>query len=225
MGIIRTVPVISEEFERLTQEDKDNPHKLFKAINDPNNAKGSYFFKMKAFFDNEKKQNEKLKQKNIDFGFQAKQIKEIDTPFGRFPVPNIKNLTINKVEQEKFKSFPPMNTNYRPQRKQYSPKEVKQYMTSTIDLSQPDFTYCSIKDIEKHSEYAKMIRAYEADKNFSEKYSKAVRDGQRRLSQVGSGSQTVKSRQGRDVLLRNSMYILPHLKETGVSKFPFNPLV
>lgn len=38
-------------------------------------------------------------------------------------------------------------------------------MTSTIDLSQPDFTYCDIKNTHKHSEYLKMIKAYEAEKN------------------------------------------------------------
>ena len=54
MGLLEKVPVINEEYDRLTDTDKDDPHQLFRAINDPNNAKGSYFFKMRAFFENEK---------------------------------------------------------------------------------------------------------------------------------------------------------------------------
>lgn len=140
-GMIDRVPVISEEFERLTEEIKQDPHKLFEAINNPNNAKGSYFFKMKAFFDNEKQQTTDSKKKKIEVDFQPKQIKELRTPFANYPLPNMKNMTVNKLKKEKYVTLPPMNASYRPQRKQYSPKEVKQYMTSTIDLSQPDFTY------------------------------------------------------------------------------------
>jgi len=137
--MISKVPVISEEYERLTEENKNDPHKLFKAINDPNNAKGSYFFKMKAFFDNEKKS--KKKKRKIDVGFQPKQIKELKAPFASFPMPSVKTMKVNKIPKEKITSLPPMNASYRPQRKQYAPREVKQYMTSTIDLSQPDFTF------------------------------------------------------------------------------------
>ena len=54
MGLLEKVPVINEEYDRLTDTDKGDPHQLFRAINDPNNAKGSYFFKMRAFFENEK---------------------------------------------------------------------------------------------------------------------------------------------------------------------------
>lgn len=68
MGMIHKVPVISEEFDRLTQEEINDPHRLFKAINDPNNAKGSYFFKMKAFFEKEKEQNERKKNNKIGKG-------------------------------------------------------------------------------------------------------------------------------------------------------------
>ena len=69
-GVVFARHHLQEEWEelyetgKLSEEAKKNPHKLFRAINDPNNAKGSYRFKMKAFFDNEKKQEQLLKQKN-----------------------------------------------------------------------------------------------------------------------------------------------------------------
>lgn len=216
MGVIKKVPVITEEYDRLTEETKNDPHELFKAINDPKNAKGSYFFKMRAFFDNEKKQNELLKQKQIEVGFQSKQINDISTPFALYPMPNLKTIKVNKIEAQKYVSLPPMNANYRPQRKQYSPKEVKQYMTSTIDLSQPDFTHCPIKDIRKHSEYVRMEQAYASDKKFSEKYSKTMHKNMINRSQsqkVINGHNPIKN----NLLIRNSMYILPHLKDQTVS--------
>lgn len=217
MGVIQKVPVINEEYDRLTEEDKNNPHRLFKAINDPNNAKGSYFFKMKAFFDNEKKRNEEKKKQKIEFGFQSKQIRDIEAPFARYPIPNLKNLKINEIKKERYSSLPPMNENYRPQRKQYAPSEVKQYMTSTIDLSQPDFTYCPIKDVGKHSEYIRMLKKHESEKRFDEKYSKTIKKGISTLEKTKQIPQPF-IKNSKDILLRNSMYILPHLRDVTVSK-------
>mmetsp|Transcript_27777 Transcript_27777/g.24573 ORF Transcript_27777/g.24573 Transcript_27777/m.24573 type:complete len:239 (+) Transcript_27777:122-838(+) len=208
-GLIKKVPVKTDEYERLTDEVKKNPHQLFKAINDPNNAKGSYFFKMKAFFDNEKKQNQNLKKKKIVVGFQPKQIKELEAPFASFPMPNLKTMKVNNIAKEKFTTLPPMNASYRPQRKQYSPKEVKQYMTSTIDLSQPDFTFCEIENIGKHSEYVKMRLEYEADKRFNEKYSKLQKH--KKLGQSQSMPKLKGTKGSNNSKIRNSMYILPHL--------------
>jgi hypothetical protein len=215
MGVIQKVPVINEEFDRLSEEDKSNPHKLFKAINNPNNAKGSYFFKMKAFFDNEKKRHEEKKKQKVEFGFQSRQIRDIDAPFARYPMPNLKNIKMNEIKRERFSSLPPMNENYRPQRKQYAPSEVKQYMTSTIDLSQPDFTYCPIKDVGKHSEYIRMLNKHESDKRFDEKYLKTIKKG---ISTLEQRKHIPKSlvKSPKDILLRNSMYILPHLKDATV---------
>lgn len=114
-----------------------------------------------------------------------------------------------------------MNTNYRPQRKQYSPKEVKKYMTSTIDLSQPDFTYCPIKNIEKHSEYVRMQQAYEADKKFSEKYAQLMHrtNKENEIKDRKKREEEAKERATgtSEVLLRNSMYILPNLNEFKVT--------
>lgn len=208
----------------LHKKRNNDPHKLFKAINDPNNAKGSYFFKMKALFNEEKLHRDKDAKKNkIDFGFQAKQISDIESPFAKFPMPNLKTISVNAGER--VESIPAMNANYRPQRKQYSPKEVKKYMTSTIDLSQPDFTYCEIKDIGKHSEYVRMQQAYESDKRFGEKYAQLVRKTlkEKEIKERKQKDEALLSNtESKQILLRNSMYILPHLKDSQVNHLLLN---
>ena len=132
----------------------------------------------------------------------------------------MKTINVNAIDRENYDCLPPMNTNYRPQRKQYSPKEVKKYMTSTIDLSQPDFTYCPIKNIERHSEYIRMQQAYESDKKFSEKYSKLVyqtnKDNEIKERKKREEESKIKQKDGKGDLLRNSMYVLPHLGELKV---------
>mmetsp|Transcript_30599 Transcript_30599/g.30084 ORF Transcript_30599/g.30084 Transcript_30599/m.30084 type:complete len:243 (-) Transcript_30599:36-764(-) len=214
-GMIKKVPVITEEYERLPEEAKEDPLKLFKAINDPNNAKGSYFYKMKAFFDDEKNNDKNLKKKNVDVKFESRQIKDLEAPFASYPMPNLKSMKIEKQVKPKFVSLPPMNENYRPQRKQYSPREVKQYMTSTIDLSQPDFTFCKIKNIEKHSEYVKMMQLYASDKKFQEKYGKQRKP--RKLGKSSSQPDLQLSKTDKNVFVRNSMLILPHLNAKNAS--------
>lgn len=179
---------------------------------------------MKALFNEEKLHRDKDAKKNkIDFGFQAKQISDIESPFAKFPMPNLKTISVNAGER--VESIPAMNANYRPQRKQYSPKEVKKYMTSTIDLSQPDFTYCEIKDIGKHSEYVRMQQAYESDKRFGEKYAQLVRKTLKEKEMKNRKQKDealLSNTESKQILLRNSMYILPHLKDSQVKYFLLN---
>ena len=103
-------------------------------------------------------------------------------------------------------------------------------MTSTIDLSQPDFTYCPIKNIEKHSEYVRMQQAYEADRKFTEKYAQLVyktnkenevKDRKRREEEENNSRKNGTS----EILLRNSMYILPNLNEFKVVIQIFYPQI
>ena len=98
-------------------------------------------------------------------------------------------------------------------------------MTSTVDLSQPDFTYCRINQPQKHSEYIRMQKLYEKDKLFDQKYAKQVhelskkkkldalkqRRSERRNSALDSDNM--------NVLLRDSVYPLPDVKQLNRKHF------
>lgn len=71
------------------------------------------------------KQEELRKQKMVEVKYQPKQISDISAPFAWFPMPSLKTINVNKLEKPKYDSLPPMNAMYRPQRKQYAPREVK----------------------------------------------------------------------------------------------------
>lgn len=171
------------------------------------------------------KEEERRKQKLINVNYQPKQIAEIEAPFARYPMPNLKTISVNPIDKPKYTSLPPMNTNYRPQRKQYAPSEVKKYMTSTVDLSQPDFTYWRINEPHKHSEYIRMQQMYDADKKFSEKYAKAVHDFNKKhkLEQLKESRKARRNSTMREdhvgALMKDSLYPLPDVKHLDRKHF------